>query len=223
MGPLQARSRRRSRADRRGPGYQPPAMGHCRAHYRRVHHRRRRARRRSSEPCSRSATQSGRLSRSRARAPREFDERRCKLERKFHRCKASIFSQGGFHLLVPLREDDPEGSTMCSAIQRGIYPQHPCGRCPTSRSINRLTDAAPGIVDLWNLEERRPARGDRGLARALFGDRQPAPEVKLARRHPGRVKTLIHARHHDRASEVTRRPLRYGDILVLVRRRGEHL
>ena len=45
VGPLQTRPRHRSRADRRGAGYQPQAVGHCRGTDRRVYGRRRRARR----------------------------------------------------------------------------------------------------------------------------------------------------------------------------------
>ena len=74
LGALQARSRHRPCADRRGAGHQPEAMGdHPRAD-RGVHRRRRRARP-SSARSSRSATRSSRSSRSRAR--RRASSTRC--------------------------------------------------------------------------------------------------------------------------------------------------
>ena len=48
LGALQARPRRRSRADRRGAGHQPAAMGHHRAYHLGIHRRRGRARRRAA-------------------------------------------------------------------------------------------------------------------------------------------------------------------------------
>ena len=46
-----------------------------------------------------------------------------------------------------------------------------------------------------------------------------SPEVKLAKRIQAEIKALVDKRHHDRPAG-DRRPLRYGDMLVLVRRRG---
>ena len=66
LGALQARSRHRPRADRRGAGHQPEAVEH-RAHHRlRIHRPAARAPTRGAR-CSRSATRSSRSSRSRAR------------------------------------------------------------------------------------------------------------------------------------------------------------
>ena len=65
---------------------------------------------------------------------------------------------------------------------------------------------------------RRPP-GHRGLARAVRRGLGDIPEVKLSRRIQAEIKSLVEGGTMT-GSTGKRRPLRYGDVLVLVRRRG---
>lgn len=148
-------------------------------------------------------------------APREFDERRCKLERKFTDAK------------LPFRKEDfiysfRSGKTILESVDHvfrdpNIYSSiHAVGAHPVHES---LADAAPGIVDLWNLEERDPREEIEGWRAPFDQVTATSPEVKLARRIRAEIKTLI-TQGTMTGHLGNRRPLGYGDILVLVRRRG---
>jgi ATP-dependent helicase/nuclease subunit A len=148
-------------------------------------------------------------------APREFDERRRKLEQKFRDAE------------LPFRKEDfiysfRSGKTILESVDHvfrdpNIYSSiHAVGAHPVHES---LADAAPGIVDLWNLEERDEREEIEGW-RAPFDEvTATSPEVKLARRIRAAIKTLI-TQGTMTGHLGNRRPLGYGDILVLVRRRG---
>ena len=57
------------------------------------------------------------------------------------------------------------------------------------------------------------------MARAIRRLSQTSPEVKLARRIQAEIKRLVESGTMT-GNTGKRRPLRYGDMLVLVRRRG---
>jgi ATP-dependent helicase/nuclease subunit A len=148
-------------------------------------------------------------------APREFDERRTKLERKFR------------DAAMPFRKEDfiysfRSGKTILESVDHvfrdpSIYASiHAVGAHPVHES---LADAAPGIVDLWSLEERDPRQEIEGWRAPFDAVSATSPEVKLARRIQSEIKTLI-AQGTMTGHLGDRRTLRYGDILVLVRRRG---
>lgn len=148
-------------------------------------------------------------------APREFDERRRKLERKFREAE------------LPFRKEDfiysfRSGKTILESVDHvfrdpEIYASiHAVGAHPVHES---LADAAPGIVDLWSLEERDKREEIEGWRAPFDAVTATSPEVKLARRIRNEIKALI-AQGTMTGHLGNRRPLGHGDILVLVRRRG---
>lgn len=148
-------------------------------------------------------------------APREFDERRRKLEKKFTDAKLPfckedfIYSfRSGKAILesVDYVFRDPDIYASIHAV--GAHPVH-----------ESLADAAPGLVDLWNLEERDQREEIEGWRAPFDAVTATSPEVKLARRIRNEIKTLI-TQGTMTGHLGNRRPLGYGDILVLVRRRG---
>ena len=129
-------------------------------------------------------------------APREFDERRSKLEKKFSDAKLPfrkedfIYSFRSGKTILELVDHvfrDPAIYTSIHAV--GAYPVH-----------ELLADAAPGIVDLWSLEERDTARGDRRMARAVRRGVRNQSRGKARPAHPERDQGADRAGHHDRAS-----------------------
>ncbi|WP_439923798.1 double-strand break repair helicase AddA [Nitrobacter sp. JJSN] len=148
-------------------------------------------------------------------APREFDERRRKLEQKFRDAQ------------LPFRKEDfiysfRSGKTILESVDyvfrdATIYTSiHAVGAHPVHES---LADAAPGIVDLWSLEERDKREEIEGWRAPFDAVSSTSSEVKLARRIQTEIKTLI-AQGTMTGHLGNRRALSYGDILVLVRRRG---
>ena len=93
------------------------------------------------------------------------------------------------------------------AVETG-YPIH-----------HALEDAGPGVIDLWELAEADDRQDIEGWRAPFDGVSATSPEVKLARRIQVEIKALV-ASGTSTGSKSDRRPLRYGDMLVLVRRRG---
>ncbi len=82
-----------------------------------------------------------------------------------------------------------------------------------------LGDAAPAMVELWDLEaadERPEIEGWRAPFDAVS---ETSPDVRLAKRVQRAISDLIDRREMT-GPAGKRRPLSYGDILILVRRRG---
>ncbi|NVN88435.1 MAG: double-strand break repair helicase AddA [Rhodopseudomonas sp.] len=83
-----------------------------------------------------------------------------------------------------------------------------------------LADAGPSLIDLWPLElpdERQNIEGWRAPFDAVS---ETSPEVRLAQRVQAEIASLIGGRTLT-GPIGQRRALRYGDVLVLVRRRGK--
>jgi ATP-dependent helicase/nuclease subunit A len=149
-------------------------------------------------------------------APREFDTRRKFLERKFaaaglkfdpvsftysFRSGAAIL-QSVDHVF---RESDIYRSI--HSVETG-YPIH-----------NSLADAGPSLIDLWELQQPDDRQDIEGWRAPFDGLAQTSPEVRLARRIQAEIRSLVESGTMT-GSTGKRRPLRYGDMLVLVRRRG---
>ena len=83
-----------------------------------------------------------------------------------------------------------------------------------------LADAAPGIVDLWDLAESDERQDIEGWSAPFDAVSETGAEAKLAARITHAIKELID-RQEPTGRADKRRPLRPGDILVLVRRRGK--
>ena len=134
LGALQTRLRRRSCADRRSAGYQPPTMEYRRSHHFRIHGRRRRARRGRSARSSRWATKSSRSFRFKARhrtnsipaPPRRWRRKFVDAGLKFDPVSFTYSFRSG-----PC--DLARRSIMCFATKRYL-PEHPFRRYRLSDS-----------------------------------------------------------------------------------------
>ena len=87
------------------------------------------------------------------------------------------------------------------------------------RSTIRSRMPGRSLIDLWEPQLPDGKQDIEGWRAPFDAVSETSPEVRLARRIQAEIKSLIDGRHHDRPA-ATRRPLRYGDVLVLVRRRG---
>ncbi len=149
-------------------------------------------------------------------APREFDLRRRALKKKFEDAGLKFdpvsftysFRSGPAILHAVdhvFREQDIFRSI--HAVETG-HPIH-----------HALEDAGPGVIDLWELAVSDDRQDIEGWLAPFDGIAATSPEVKLARRIQAEIKSLVDGRTMT-GSKGGRRPLRYGDMLVLVRRRG---
>ncbi|WP_316194652.1 double-strand break repair helicase AddA [Bradyrhizobium sp. SZCCHNRI3052] len=148
--------------------------------------------------------------------PHEFDARRRQLQKRFT-------DAGLLFDPVSFTYSFRSGPTVLHAVdhvfrERDVYSSihspdigHPIH--------NALTDAGPSMVELWSLCERDDRKEIEGWRAPFDGVSVTSPEVKLSRRIQAEIKRLIQTgtmTGHDGA----RRRLSYGDMLILVRRRG---
>ena len=82
-----------------------------------------------------------------------------------------------------------------------------------------LDDAGPSLLELWPLAEADDRNDIEGWRAPFDGVSVTSPEVKLARRIQAEVKRLVTSGTLT-GPRGARRRLTYGDVLVLVRRRG---
>jgi ATP-dependent helicase/nuclease subunit A len=149
-------------------------------------------------------------------APREFDSRRRGLEKKFIDAglKFDPISFTYSFRSGPAILQSVDHVFRDQTIYRSIhsvdsgYPIH-----------NSLADAGPGLIDLWELQLPDGRQDLEGWRAPFDAVPETSPEVKLARRIQSEIKSLIEQGTMT-GSVGNRRPLRYGDVLVLVRRRG---
>ncbi|MGY3077610.1 ATP-dependent helicase/nuclease subunit A [Bradyrhizobium sp. LM6.10] len=147
--------------------------------------------------------------------PREFDRRRYDLRRKFEAANLKFdpvsfnYSfRSGAAILHSVDQVFREETIYRSIHAEKAYPVH-----------NALADAGPSVIELWDLaiaDERQEIEGWRA---PFDGVAATSPEVKLARRIQTEIKRLVESGTLT-GHEGERRPLRYGDMLILVRRRG---
>lgn len=149
-------------------------------------------------------------------APREFALRRRDIERRFKAAGLAFEPvsfkhsfRSGWTILksVDFVFRDPAIYKSIHAVENA-YPVH-----------DALGDAAPALVDLWKLEEPDARQDIEGWDAPFDAVSETSPEVRLARRVQGEIRSLISAGTMT-GSANRRRPLRYGDVLILVRRRG---
>ena len=82
-----------------------------------------------------------------------------------------------------------------------------------------LADAGPSLIELWDLQQPDDKGDIEGWRAPFDGIQATSPEVRLARRIQAEIKSLVdNGTLTGRVGD--RRTLRYGDVLVLVRRRG---
>ncbi|WP_375777751.1 double-strand break repair helicase AddA [Bradyrhizobium sp. ma5] len=149
-------------------------------------------------------------------APREFDLRRRELKRRFEEAGLKFdpvsftysFRSGPVILhSVDHVFREQEIFRSIHAVENG-YPIH-----------NAMNDAGPSLIELWDLAVADDRQDIEGWRAPFDGVSVTSPEVKLARRIQAEIKRLVESGTMT-GSEGGRRPLRYGDMLILVRRRG---
>jgi ATP-dependent helicase/nuclease subunit A len=148
-------------------------------------------------------------------APHEFDLRRRELDRRFTNAglKFDPVSFTYSFRSAPAILQSVDHVFREQAIYRSIhaestYPLH-----------HALDDAGPGLIELWKLAEADDRKDIEGWRAPFDGVSVTSPEVKLSRRIQAEIKRLIDSGTMT-GHAGDRRRLRYGDVLVLVRRRG---
>jgi ATP-dependent helicase/nuclease subunit A len=148
-------------------------------------------------------------------APHEFDARRRGLAKKFTDAGLK-FDPVSFTYSFrsgPAILQSVDYVFRDEAIYRSIHAE-------TAYPVHEtLADAGPGLIELWELQVPDKKDDIEGWRAPFDGISAASPEVKLAKRIQAEIKSLVEAgTMTGRAGD--RRPLRYGDMLVLVRRRG---
>jgi ATP-dependent helicase/nuclease subunit A len=149
-------------------------------------------------------------------APREFDARRRLLRQRFISASLKFdpvsfntsFRSGAAILQAVdhvFREEQIYRSI--HAIESG-YPIH-----------EALADAGPSLVDVWELQTRDDRPDIEGWRAPFDAVSETSPEVRLSRRIQAEIRSLVECGTWSGPTGKRRR-LSYGDMLVLVRRRG---
>ena len=149
-------------------------------------------------------------------APHEFDLRRRELQKrftdaglKFDPVSFTYSFRSGPAILQSVDHVFREEAIYRSIHSPDIgYPIH-----------HALSDAGPGLIELWDLAKADDREDIEGWRAPFDGVSVRSPEVKLAKRIQSEIRRLIDdgtMTGHDGG----RRRLTYGDVLVLVRRRG---
>jgi ATP-dependent helicase/nuclease subunit A len=148
-------------------------------------------------------------------APHEFDLRRRELQRRFTDAGLAFdpvsftYSfRSGQAILQSVDHVFREQTIYRSIHAEETYPLH-----------HALADAGPGQIELWDLAEPDDRKDIEGWRAPFDGVSVTSPEVKLSRRIQAGIKRLIDSGTMT-GHAGDRRRLRYGDVLVLVRRRG---
>ena len=148
-------------------------------------------------------------------APREFDERRRALQTRF--------TNAGLRFdPVAFTYSFRTGAAILQSVDHvfrdeAIYRSIHNDSAPPGHES--LEDAGPSLIDLWELEQPDERPSIEGWDAPFDKRSETSPEVKLARRVQAEIKALLAART-ETGPLGKRRRLSYGDILILVRRRG---
>jgi ATP-dependent helicase/nuclease subunit A len=148
-------------------------------------------------------------------APHEFDLRRRKFE--------AMFTGAGLQFNpIAFNTSFRSGAAILQSVDYVFRDEH------IYRSIHAenayplhyaLDDAGPGLIELWPLAEADKRDEIEGWRAPFDGVSVTSPEVKLSKRIQAEIKRLV-ASGTMIGPKGNRRPLTYGDVLVLVRRRG---
>ena len=149
-------------------------------------------------------------------APREFDLRRRALQQKFEGAGLKFDP-------VSFTYSFRSGPAILHAVDQ-VFREQDIFRSIHAVDIGNpihhaLADAGPSQIDLWELAEADDRQDIEGWRAPFDGVASTSPEVKLSRRIQTEIKSLVGSGVMT-GSANDRRPLRYGDMLVLVRRRG---
>jgi ATP-dependent helicase/nuclease subunit A len=149
-------------------------------------------------------------------APREFADKRQHFQTKF---RAAGLNFDPISFTYSFRS----GVSVLRAVESAFQSQQIYQSITTDRDgmprHEALPDAGPSLIDLWELELPDPRQDIEGWRAPFDAVSETSPEVRLARRIQAEIKSLI-AQGTTTGTAGNRRVLRYGDVLVLVRRRG---
>jgi ATP-dependent helicase/nuclease subunit A len=149
-------------------------------------------------------------------APREFAERRQSFGSRF---KAAGLGFESISFTYSFRS----GAGILRAVESAFQSPEVYRSITTDRDGMpphiALDDAGPSLVELWPLVEAEDRAEIEGWRAPFDGVSVTSPEVKLSRRIQAEIKRLV-ASGTMTGPKGARRRLTYGDVLVLVRRRG---
>ena len=149
-------------------------------------------------------------------APREFDLRRRELGSRFKKAKLEFEN-------VSLKHSFRSGQAILDAVDHVFRDEAIFGSIHAVGSghpvHDALIDAPPATIDLWQLEEAAESENESGWRAPLDALPESSPEAALARRVQVEISSLI-GKGLTTGVGDKRHPLSYGDILILVRRRG---
>ncbi|WP_022720001.1 double-strand break repair helicase AddA [Rhodopseudomonas sp. B29] len=147
--------------------------------------------------------------------PKEFAERRDQLQRRFHgaglnfeKVAFNYSFRSGAAILQSVDQVFHEPEIYRSIHAENAYPVH-----------LSLPTAGPSLIDLWPLEVPDERQEIEGWQAPFDAVAETSPEVRLAHKVQTEISSLIASRTLT-GPVSDRRPLRYGDVLILVRRRG---
>ncbi|SHK63792.1 DNA helicase/exodeoxyribonuclease V, subunit A [Bradyrhizobium lablabi] len=148
-------------------------------------------------------------------APREFDSRRRALDKKFRDAglkfdpvSFTYSFRSGAAILQSVDHVFRDETIYRSIHADNAHPVH-----------ETLADAGPSLIELWELQLPDKKDDLEGWRAPFDGVSATSPEVKLAKRIQAEIRRLVESGTMT-GHAGDRRPLRYGDMLVLVRRRG---
>jgi ATP-dependent helicase/nuclease subunit A len=148
-------------------------------------------------------------------APREFDARRWELKRKFEDAELRFESipftysfRSGEAILKSVDHVFRDETIYRSIHAEKAYPLH-----------EALPDAGPSQIDLWELSVADEKQDIEGWRAPFDGMPVTSAEVKLSKRIQAEIRRLVTGGTMT-GRFGNRRRLSYGDVLVLVRRRG---
>jgi ATP-dependent helicase/nuclease subunit A len=148
-------------------------------------------------------------------APKEFAE----MRRHFQRAHEN----GGFKFVFEeFKHSFRSGENVLAAVDE-VFKSQNVAASVSSDSDGfpphiALPDAAPSLVEIWEPTEPDERTEIEGWQAPFDLVSETSPRVKLARRIARAVRRMVDARE---PVGIERRAVRYGDILILVRQRGE--
>jgi len=148
-------------------------------------------------------------------APKEFAE----MRRHFQRAH----DNGGLKFVFEeFKHSFRSGENVLAAVDEVFKPQN-VAKSVSSDSDGfpphiALPDAAPSLVEIWEPTEPDERAEIEGWQAPFDLVSETSPRVKLARRIARTVRRMVDA--HEPVG-IERRTVRYGDVLILVRQRGE--
>jgi ATP-dependent helicase/nuclease subunit A len=149
-------------------------------------------------------------------APREFADRRARFSSRF---KAAGLDFESISFTYSFRS----GAGVLRAVESAFRSADVFKSITTDQDgmprHEALDDAGPSLIELWPLAEADDRKDIEGWRAPFDGVSVTSPEVKLSKRIQAEIKRLVTSGTMT-GSKGARRPLRYGDVLVLVRRRG---